>query len=170
MGSECQLVIRALASHHQRANFHCGQSALDRYLHKQARQDEKRRVSRVFVATSRDDPNAIVGYYTLSSLSIELSELPAELARKLPRHSIPAALLGRLAVSLTAQGLGIGRMLLADALKRCLAVSDEIAIYALIVGAIDDSARAFYEQYRFEPLGSKTRRLFLPLKSLHPAL
>ncbi len=169
MGSECQLVIQALASHHQRANFHCGQSALDRYLHKQARQDEKRRVSRVFVATTQDDPNAIVGYYTLSSLSIELNELPTELARKLPRHPIPAALLGRLAVSLTAQGLGIGRMLLADALKRCLAVSDEIAIYALVVDAIDDSARAFYEQYGFRPLSARARRLFLPLKSVQPA-
>ena len=166
MGSALHLVIQALASHHQRANFHCGQSALDRYLHKQARQDEKRRVSRVFVATTRQDPNTIVGYYTLSSLSIELNELPAELARKLPRHPIPAALLGRLAVSLSAQGLGIGGVLLADALKRCLAVSDEIAIYALVVDAIDDSARAFYQQYGFEPLSARTRRLFLPLKSL----
>ena len=170
MGIECQLVIQALASHHLRANFRCGQPALDRYLHKQARQDEKRRVSRVFVATTQDDPDTIVGYYTLSRLSIELNELPTELARKLPRHPIPSALLGRLAVSLTVQGLGIGRMLLADALKRCLAVSDEIAIYALVVDVIDDSARAFYEQYGFEPLGSKTRRLFLPLKSLQPAL
>jgi len=168
MGSDGQLVIQALATHHQRANFRCGHPALDRYLRAQARQDEKRRVSRVFVASIQNNPNTIVGYYTLSSLAIELNELPTELARQLPRHPIPAALLGRLAVSLDAQGLGIGRMLLADALKRCLMVSDEIAIYALVVDAIDDSARAFYAQYGFQPLSSRKQRLFLPLKSIEP--
>lgn len=76
----------------------------------------------MFVAAGEGHPSTIVGYYTLSTLSIELNELREDLARKLPCHPIPAALLGRLAVSRTAQGHGIGRMLLADALKRTLAV------------------------------------------------
>ncbi len=74
-------------------------------------------------------------------------------------------MLGRLAISQDAQGRGIGGLLLADAIKRTLAVSNQIATYALIVDVIDDQVRGFYEQYGFLPLGSGSRRLFLPLQS-----
>jgi GNAT superfamily N-acetyltransferase len=161
-----QLVIRPLDSDHHRHVFHCGVASLDSYLRKQAHQDVKRRISRVFVATTPESPNSIAGYYTLSTLSIELNQLPQTLARKLPRHPVPAALLGRLAVNQAAQRHGVGKMLLADAIKRTLAVSDEIAIYAMIVDAIDERAQSFYEQFGFLPLSSENRRLFLPLKSI----
>lgn len=160
------LVIEPLNSSHDRPGFHCGETSLDDYIQKQARQDVKCRVSRVFVATQAKHPSAIVGYYTLSTLSIELGQLPAGLARKLPRHPVPAALLGQLAVSQAVQGHGVGRMLLVDALKRTLAVSDEIAIYAMVVDTIDEGAQHFYEQFGFAPLSTGSRRLFLPLKSL----
>src|SRR3990167_8758303 len=104
------LVIRPLDSNHDRAGFHCGVASLDNYIQKQARQDVKRRVSRVFVATAAEQPNSIVGYYTLSTLSIELGQLPNALARKLPRHPVPEALLGRLAVGQAAQRHGVGKM------------------------------------------------------------
>ena len=141
------------------------QEVVDDYIRKQARQDVKRRVSRVFVATVTEHPNSIVGYYTLSTLSIELCQLPEALARKLPRHPVPAALLGRLAVNQRAQGHGVGGMLLVDAIKRTLAISDEIAIYAMVVDAIDERVQRFYEQFGFSLLSSGSRRLFLPLKS-----
>lgn len=166
MTDHCDLVIEALHNGHDRAGFRCGETSLDDYIRKQARQDVKRRISRVFVATQPEQPTVIVGYYTLSALSIDLSQLPEDLARKLPRHPIPAALLGRLAVSYAAQGRGIGRILLADALKRTLAVSNEIAIHAMVVDAIDEGAQRFYERYGFTPLSTKARRLFLPLKSV----
>lgn len=166
MTDHCDLVIEALHNGHDRAGFRCGETSLDDYIRKQARQDVKRRISRVFVATQPEQPTVIVGYYTLSALSIDLSQLPEDLARKLPRHPIPAALLGRLAVSYAAQGHGIGRILLADALKRTLAVSNEIAIHAMVVDAIDEGAQRFYERYGFTPLSTKARRLFLPLKSV----
>lgn len=161
-----KLVIEPLNSSHDRPGFHCGKTLLDNYIRKQAGQDVKRRVSRVFVATQSQDPGTILGYYCLSALSIELSQLPEKLARKLPRHPVPVALLGRLAVSKAAQGHGVGRMLLVDAVKRTLAVSDEIAIHALVVDAIDEGAQRFYEQFGFAPLstGTESRRLFLPLK------
>ncbi|MBB3059717.1 GNAT family N-acetyltransferase [Microbulbifer rhizosphaerae] len=166
MTDYASLVITPLNNHHDRPGFHCGNTSLDDYIRKQARQDVKRRVSRVFVATEGSQPGTIVGYYTLSTLSIELNQLPENLARKLPRHPIPAALLGRLAVSQAAQGHGVGRVLLADALKRTLAASDEIAIYAMVVDAIDEDAQSFYEQFGFARLATDSRRLFLPLKSL----
>lgn len=160
------LVIQPLGRDHDRPGFHCGVPSLDDYIYKQARLDVKRRVSRVFVATTVEQPTSIVGYYTLSTLSIELGQLPQDLARKLPRHPIPAALLGRLAVNQGAQAHGVGKMLLADAIKRTLAVSDEIAIYAMVVDAIDERAQRFYEQFGFSLLSSDSQRLFLPLKAI----
>ena len=160
------LIIQPLNSDHDKSGFHCGVASLDNYVKKQARQDVKRRISRVFVATRVQQPNKIVGYYTLSSLTIELSQLPQSHARKLPRHPVPAALLGRLAVDQATQCHGMGKMLLVDAVKRTLAVSDEIAIYALVVDAIDERAQHSYEQFGFSLLSSGHQRLFLPLKSI----
>lgn len=158
-------VICALGSTHDRSGFSCGNEQLDNYLKRQAKQDVKRRISSVFIASTPGSPTKIAGYYSLSSLSIELTQLSEEVRRKLPRHPIPGALVGRLAVSQTVQGHGIGRMLLTDAIKRTLAVSEDIAIYAMVVDAIDDSAAAFYQQYGFIPLETGRRRLYLPIKS-----
>ncbi|MGD9283027.1 MAG: GNAT family N-acetyltransferase [Desulfobacterales bacterium] len=160
------LVIAPLNPTHDRTGFECGVDALDRYLKRQAKQDSKRRIARVFVATKPDNPSSVIGYYTLSTLSIELNQLPEKLTRKLPRHQVPAALIGRLAVSKAAQGQGIGKMLLADAIKRTLAVGDQIAIYAMVVDVIDDSVKGFYEQFGFTQLSDDSPRLFLPLKSI----
>ena len=159
------LVIVPLNAAHDRAGFHCNVEALDQYIHKHAGQDIRRRISRVFVAVLPDNPKEVMGYYSLSTLSIGLEQLPQELARKLPKHPIPAALIGRLAVSHNAQGCGIGKMLLVDAIKRTLSVSDQIAIYAIVVDAINDNAKGFYEQFGFIRLSDNSPRLFLPLKS-----
>lgn len=160
------LVIEPLCSIHNRNNFQCGNERLNNYIKKQARQDVKRRISRIFVAVEPEQPGDIVGYLTLSTLSIELNHLPEPLAQKLPKHSIPAALLGRLAVSQQAQRHGVGKMLLVDAIKRTLAISDEIAIYAMIVDAINKDAQQFYQQFGFNQLGKISHRLFLPLNSI----
>jgi len=160
------LVIEPLNAAHDRAGFQCDVDTRDRYIRKQAGQDIKRRISRVFVAILPDNPIKVIGYYSLSSLSIELSQLPETFARKLPKHPIPAALIGRLAVTRDAQGYGIGKMLLVDAIKRTLSVSDQIAIYAMVVDAIDDNAKRFYEQFGFVRLSDDSPRLFLPLKSI----
>ncbi len=154
------LVIAPLNAAHDRAGFHCNVEALDQYIHKQAGQDIRRRISRIFVAVLPDNPKEVMGYYSLSTLSIELSQLPEKLARKLPKQPVPAALIGRLAVSKNALGCGIGRMLLVDAIKRTLTVSDQIAIYA-----INDNVKGFYEQFGFARLSDDSPRLFLPLKS-----
>jgi len=120
----------------------------------------------VFVARHPGDPTRILGYYTPSSLSIDLSALPDQTARRLPRHALPAALIGRLAADCSVQRKGIGRMLLSNAIRRTLAVSDDIAIYALVVDAIDRDAESFYLRYGLSLLSNAGNRLFLPLKSL----
>ena len=159
------LVIEPLNKDHDRKSFRCGVESLDHYFISQAGQDVKRRISRVFVAAMYDNPKKVIGYYTLSSLSIELHQIPEKLAQKLPKYPIPAALIGRLAVSRFAQGNGIGKMLLADAIKRILTVSSEIAVYAVVVDAISIEAQRFYENYGLIRIGDDKLRLFLPLQS-----
>ncbi len=161
------LIIEPLNTTHDRPNFSCGIEIFDNYLQKQATQDIKRHISRVFVAVEKDRPKEVVGYYTLSSLSIELSQLPENLSRKLPKHPVPAVLIGRLAVSQFAQGKGVGKMLLADAVKRLLSVSDEVAVYALVVDAVNNNAKRFYERFGFNPLRDDGQRLFLAIKSFN---
>ncbi len=165
MTPSTRLAIAPLAKRHDRAGFSCGVEALDAYLRTRAGQDPRRRVARVFVCCE-EGSEAVLGYYTLSSLSIELSALPADKALRLPRHPVPAALIGRLAVSSDIQGQSIGRLLLADAVKRALAVSEEIAIHALVVDAKDERASGFYRAFGFMPLVGQRNRLFLPLGSV----
>lgn len=166
MSLESGLVIEPLNRYHDRAAFNSGDGSLDRYLQRQASQDIKRRISRVFICRDRQDNTRVRGYYTLSTLAIDLSELPEKVAKKLPRHPIPAALIGRLAVDISEQGKGLGGLLLSDAIKRTLAVSGEITIYAIVVDAINKAAESFYMQYGFARLAATGRRLYLPLKSL----
>lgn len=166
MNTGRKLLIEPLNNLHNKSGFQCGIDALDIYLRQQAGQDIKRRISRVFIVVDPDQPSEILGYYTLSALSIRLSDLPERMAKKLPRHPIPAALIGRLAVSNHSRNQGIGRMLIADAINRTLAVSDQIAIHAMVVDAINDNARRFYQQFGFAPLSDDSSRLLLPLRSL----
>lgn len=166
-------IIQPLSEQHHKADFCCGVAALDRYIQQQASQDVRRNIARVFVASayvglyaSKDaDLTPIIGYYTLSALSISLTDLPADQAKKLPKHPIPAALLGQLAVSQSAQAQGVGALLIADAIKRVVSIGDTLAVYVLVVDAIDESAAAYYQQFGFVPFLQQPRRLFLVLKN-----
>ena len=105
---------------HKKKNFDCGKPSLNSYLHVQAKQDMKRRLSVCFVLA--DNQNKIDGYYTLSNASIPREWVPEDIGRKLPPAyvDLPTTLLGRLAVDVTAKGKGFGKDLLIDALKRSL--------------------------------------------------
>ena len=155
--------IELLGDQHDRAAFSCGVEALDRYLHVQAGQDSRRRIASCFVLVAPD--GSVAGYYTLSAAGIALAELPADVARKLPRYPLlPAALMGRLAVDRRRHGQRLGELLLFDAFSRAL--RSELAAYAFVVDAKDDAAQAFYEKYRFLRLPGPGRRLYVPLTEI----
>ena len=159
---ELRFAIEPLGPKHDRAVFSCGVEILDAYLHKQAGQDLKKRVAVPFVITP--DGTTITGYYTLSQYSVQLDEIPAEVARKLPKYPIvPATLLGRLAVSSAFRGQGHGTTLLMDALYRTLHHSLEVASAGVIVDAKDAAALAFYKKYGFLELPRIERRPFLSM-------
>lgn len=158
--------IESLAGHHDRATFTCGVEALDRYLRQQAGQDARQRAASVYLAV-HIPTGTVAGYFTLSSASVELVALPSSLARSLPKYSsLPAILLGRLAVSQQHRGLGLGEHLLLEALSQSLKSSRSVASLAVIVGAKDEAARAFYARYGFIPLPAVPLRLVLPMETI----
>lgn len=136
--------------------------SLDRYLREQARQDQRRRLSAIFVLVDVAN-GAIAGFYSLSASQVEPSSLPHDIAKRLPRRPVPATLLGRLAVDLGYRGRQLGRGLLADALIRAAGVSQEIGAMAVIVDAKDDRARTFYERHGFRRFEDDPYRLFVPM-------
>jgi len=161
--------IEPLHSSHERRQFCCGKAALDHFLHALVTQYEKRKLGRTYVVVERGQ-RRILGYYTLASSAIPCHDLPAALAKKLPRHAVPVALLGRLAVDQGAKGQGLGRELLRDALNRCLELSASLGIFAVEVVAIDAEAKAFYQKFGFVPLVDDELHLFLPIKTIQEGL
>ena len=159
---EPNFVIEPLGVRHDRAVFSCGNDELDSYLHKQAGQDLKKRAAVPFVITP--DHKTIAGFYTLSQYAVDLGDVPAEVAKRLPKYpAVSATLLGRLAVSTAFRGRGFGERLLMDALHRSLESSKQVASTGVVVDAKDASAEEFYKEYGFIELPRIAHRLFLAM-------
>ncbi len=153
--------IEPLGSHHGRTEFTCGVDALDRYFREQAGQDVRRRATACFVAREIAT-DRVAGFYTLAAGGILLAQMPARLAKRLPRYPmVPIARLGRLAVALAYHGRKLGGALLWDAVER--AGRSEVAVYALVVDAKDEQAESFYLHHGFVAFGETPRSLILPL-------
>jgi ribosomal protein S18 acetylase RimI-like enzyme len=161
--------IEPLGKQHDRARFSSGQPDIDDWFRRRASQDERRDIARVFVAI--DDQLGIVGFYSLSSYSLALDDLPTDIARKLPRYdAIPAARIGRLARDERVRGQGVGELLLADAVRRILGAARSVAVFAIVVDAKDDPAAEFYRRFGFQPFPLRPHRLFLVTSTALAAL
>jgi hypothetical protein len=160
-----KFICERLAKHHNRMAFDCGVPDLDVYLRQRASLDMRRHVAAVFVMVPEDEPNRIAGYYSLSSASILLDELPNDLVKKLPRYpNMPAVLIGRLARDISFSG--VGRLLLIDALARSLRHTDDVASAVVLVDVKNDSARAFCLRHGFANLSDLPNRMFLPMTTV----
>ena len=159
-------MIEFLDKKHNKKEFNCGKELLNNYIHNQAGQDIKRKLSVCFVI-SENETNLIQGYYTLSNNSIPLSQFPIQIQKKLPKSytSIPTTLLGRLAIDMKSQGKGIGKILLIDALKRSYELSKEMGSFAVVVDPIDEEAERFYEKYGFIKLPD-SGKMFIAINTL----
>lgn len=155
-----------LSSVHKKNEFCCEKELLDNYLHKQANQDVKRKLSACFVLADNNS-HVVKGYYTLSNNSIPSILIPEEVKKQLPNSytSIPTTLLGRMAIDKNFKGNGIGKILLVDALKRCYKNSKTIGSFAVIVDPLDNEAQTFYAKYGFIKLPD-SGKMFLPMKTI----
>lgn len=162
-----QFEIHPLDINFDRDQFDCGTEALNKFLKSHARQNQDKGVSRTFVAIEAgDQKKCVLGFYTQSMAQVDLSSFPEGLQKKLPRHPIPAARVGRLAADITTRGQGLGKLLVVDALKRVKAVSGQIGVYAVIVDAKDQAAKDFYLKLGFTPSLADPMTLFYPVSSI----
>jgi GNAT superfamily N-acetyltransferase len=156
--------LEPLRRQHPRNSFQCGQEQVDDWLATKALQNQDKHLSVTRVLL--DPAGAIAGYYTLATGQVDFSDLPREIAKRLPRRLLPVAVLAWLGVSTAHQGQGLGRLLLAQALRDCHEAGKTFAFIAVILDSINDAAKAFYRQWDFEELPGHPYRLFLSAKRL----
>lgn len=139
------------------SHFDCGNPILNDWLRGRAARSEAVGDARTYVVANHD--NVVVGYYCLSAFSVARATIGGGwLARNAP-DPVPAVLLGRLAVDMSCQGIGLGASLLADAIDNATRVAERLGARALVVDAIDDTAQRFYEHYEFVPFTHSPGRL-----------
>lgn len=161
-GADIPWVIQRLSREHERSGFDCGQPSLNEWLQLRAGQFERKDLARTFVAI-RSHETAVRGYYALATHQVRYEALPAEQAKGLPNIDVPVVLIGRLAVDRSAQGQGLGSLLLLDALRRVQQISNQVGIRAVEVDALDEGARRFYLRFGFMSLRDDPQHLLLPL-------
>lgn len=153
---------------YNRKHFSCGQPSLDHYIQNNVTQDVKARACTCFVVI--DDDSNVIAYYTLSNESVPIDGAPDDLREKIKYDHIPVTLLGRLAVHEDYKGRGLGKLLLADAMKRSFQIAEQhIASKAVIVDPIDETAVSFYAKYGFTTIPD-TGRMFMTMNKIREAL
>jgi GNAT superfamily N-acetyltransferase len=160
--------VEAISDSHDVSRFDCGaHQSLDEWLKRFALGNQKNESARTYVVHRS---GVVVGYYSVSAGSVSLEESPARIVKGLARHPIPVILLARLAVDKGEQGTGLGKALLKDALARIAQAADIVGARAVLVHAIDESARKFYQHFDFELSPVHELQLMLLMKDLRKAL
>jgi len=164
-----KLIFQKLSRDFVRADFDCGIESLNDFLKRCALQNLKMNVNVTIVAVSGDNPRKILGYYSVSMAQVNFENLPADLAKGIPRYPVPAMRIGRLAVDRAAQGAGLGGELLRYALYRAVDLSQEVGTCIVLVDALDENAKRFYERYGFVSLIDLPLSLVLPMETIAEA-
>lgn len=136
-----------LTPSHDVSLFECGEPSLDSWLKRRAIQNEETSASRTYVLRAGQE---IAGYYALATGAIAHAEATGRVRRNMP-DPVPVIILGRLAIASKFQGRGIGTALLRDAVLRIVQAAEIAGIRAILVHAISDQAKRFYEKYGFIP-------------------
>jgi len=160
--------VEKLDSSHRVEAFRSGQHSLDLFLKKYALKNQQADSSQTYVVSRA---KRAVGYYSLTAGSVEQKHCPPNVVEGMPEaYPIPVVLLARLAVDVCEQDRGLGRALLKDAFLRIAAAADIVGARAVLVHAIDEKARAFYEHFEFEEFPSGTLHMMLTLTSVRAAI
>jgi len=155
--------VEKLSAVHDLTHFDCGKNSLNVWLQRYARQNQKAEAAQTYVVHRE---YRVTGYFTLTYGSVQPEEAPARIIKGLARHPVPVVLLARLAVDVNEAGKGLGKALLKQSLIQVDAAADIAGARALLVHALDESARGFYEHFGFEPSPVDTYTLLLLMKDL----
>ena len=159
--------IQLLGAEHRREGFDCGDAALNEFLLRRAGQQQRRGFGKTYVPVAGDGVT-VTGFVTVSAGQVATTALPAQL--KLPRYPAPMLRIGRLAVDVRYQGKGIAQDLLAFALRLAVEFSRRVGLYAVIVDAKHDKAKAFYVKLGFIACVDNPLYLYLPVATLEQSL
>lgn len=159
--------VDKLGESHRLECFDCGIVSLNEWLRRFALINQRSDSAQTYVVHRGF---SVVGYYALTPGSVRKDEAPSRVGKGMPNHPIGVILLARIAVDNREQGKGLGKALLKDALIRIEAAADIVSARAVIVHAINESARRFYEHFGFEPSPLNDLQLFLLMKDLRKNL
>ncbi|MDO8369873.1 MAG: GNAT family N-acetyltransferase [Candidatus Nitrotoga sp.] len=160
------VVIQLLGAELRREGFDCGDAALNDFLLRQAGQQQRRGFGKTYVALA-DDGVSVIGFVTVSAGQVATSALSSQ--AKLPRYPAPVLRIGRLAVDERYQSKGVGQDLLAFALRLAVEFSQRVGLYAVVVDAKHDKAKAFYVKLGFIVCVDNPLCLYLPVATLERA-
>lgn len=152
-----------LDSAHRLDGFTCGEPVLDEWLKRRALTNQISGASRTFVVADQD--KIVWGYYAMAAGAVSHQMATSSVRRNMP-DPVPVMVLARLAVSTQAQGIKLGGSLLQDAVNRAVAVSHNAGVRALLVHALHDQAKMFYEHYGFQVSPAHPLTLMLRLSTL----
>ena len=153
-----------LSPEHQVNSFACGEPVLDEWLKRRALGNQTSGASRTFVVTTSQ--KEVMGYYALAAGAVAHQDATRSIRQNMP-DPVPVMVLARLAVDARAQGMKLGAAMLQDALQRCVLVSQNTGVRAMLVHALNDRARQFYEYYGFK--ASPTHSMTLMLRLNQPS-
>ncbi|MCL2346036.1 MAG: GNAT family N-acetyltransferase [Desulfobulbus sp.] len=153
---------QSLAATHRLDGFDCGEPALNDWLKRRAPTNHRSGASRTFVVADADQ--CVLGYYALAAGAVAHPEATSAIRRNMP-DPVPVMVLARLAVDARAQGSKLGAALLQDAVTRVQWVAESVGVRALLVHALNERARQFYEHYGFRASPMHPMVLMLPLKA-----
>jgi predicted N-acetyltransferase YhbS len=149
-----------LPESHQLDQFSCGRPVLDDWLKKRARSNHASGASRTYVVA---EEARVVGYFCISSGAMNHADAPGSIRRNMP-DPVPMAIIGRLAVDQGFQCRGIGPAMLRDAVQRIALAAEIMGVRGILVQALDEKARTFYEAFGFTPSATNPMILTLSLK------
>ncbi len=155
-----------LQPEHDLSAFDSGVPALDDWLRRRALRNQESGASRTYVVISEGQ---VVGYYALANGAVAQTEATGRTRRNMP-DPIPVMVLGRLAVDARMQGRGLGRALLRDAVLRTMQAAELAGIRAILVHALSDDAKRFYERCGFQPSPIDPMMLMITLRDAERAL
>lgn len=159
-----------LAAYHDLSGFDCGIASLNDWLRRRALHNQASGASRTFVCCEdAQGERSVVAYYALAASAVAPAAAPGRFRRNMP-DPIPVVVLARLAIATTHQGQGLGRALFQDAARRALHAGQTIGVRGLIVHAISEDARAFYQRLGLDPSPLDAMTLMVTFNDLRAAL
>ena len=157
---------------HNRAEFSCGVERLDNFLKLNAKKQQVDDMTRVYVAVE-DGSVDILGYHAINLGMMDVSELTKR-PRGAPDHGeLPILFLGQVAVSETAQGQGLGSILMYHVFAKAETIAQKAGCFAIVLDVMSDGDEAAYQRridwyaaFGFKSFASNTSRMFMTMKQV----